>query len=153
MGTVDPDETQVMAVGAELVWPLRLAVLRPGSPPEAVVYERDDAPGAVHAAAYLDGAIVGVGSAMPEPHPRAPVEHDWRVRGMATREDRRSFGIGGAVLAFCETHARERGARRLWCNARIGAVDFYERHGWRVEGERFEIEPIGTHLLMSKELD
>jgi len=38
-------------------------------------------------------------------------------------------------------------------NARIGARTLYERGGMSVEGEAFEIPPIGTHLLMSVRLD
>lgn len=50
----------VRPVPVALVRPLRGAVLRPGRPPEAAVWPGDDAPGAVHLAAY-DVAAGGTG--------------------------------------------------------------------------------------------
>ena len=69
---------------------------------------------------------------------------------MATSPGLRSRGIGAALLGACETHARERRCTRLWCNARVGARAFYERGGWVVEGDVFDIPTIGLHHLMSK---
>ncbi len=40
----------------------------------------------------------------------------------------------------------------MWCNARSGARTFYERAGFCVEGEEFEIAGIGPHFLMAKPL-
>jgi len=143
----------VLAVAPEMVRPLRKEVLRPGTPIEALTYEHDSVPGVLHAAVLEGKAAVATGTVMPDPHPLAPAPGDWRVRGMATRADMRNRGLGAAVLAFCEAHARANGARRLWCNARVGAVAFYERAGMAIEGELFEIEAIGPHYLMSKPLE
>lgn len=144
---------EVLAVAPELTRPLRREVLRPGTPLADLSYDNDRRPGALHAAVRLaGGAIVSVASVAPDPHPRDPRPGDWRVRGMATRADMRGRGYGAAVLALCERHAREQGAARIWCNARIGARDFYARAGLVVEGDEFEIESIGTHFLMSKPL-
>ena len=41
---------------------------------------------------------------------------------------------------------------RLWCNARIKAVPFYERNGFAIHGGPFEIAGIGTHYLMHRAL-
>ena len=71
---------------------------------------------------------------------------------MATSPELRSRGIGAALLAACEKHAREHSGTRLWCNARIAARAFYERGGWVVEGDVFDIPTIGLHYLMSKPL-
>jgi len=99
-------------VAPEVVRPLRKEVLRPGTPLAELVFERDLAPSAMHAA-VLDGnrIAIAVGSAMPDPHPREPAAGDWRVRGMATREDMRRQGLGAAVLGFCERHARAQGSK------------------------------------------
>jgi GNAT superfamily N-acetyltransferase len=144
---------QPIAIEAGTARPLRKDVLRPGSPLAELVYEHDDAPRTLHAA-VLDraGNPLAIGTVMADPHPRDPDGGDWRVRGMATREDVRGQGLGASVLAALERHAREQGARRLWCNARVGARRFYERAGWRAEGEPFEIAGIGPHYVMSKRL-
>lgn len=71
---------------------------------------------------------------------------------MASAPTLRNRGIGTALLEACDLHVRERGGTRLWCNARIGARTLYERGGFLVEGEHFEIPTIGPHYLMSKPL-
>jgi len=138
------------AVSSETVRPLREEVLRPGQSGEQLTFAGDESPETLHAAITLDGRLVGVASVIRDGHPRRPQPGDWRIRGMATTAQMRGRGIGAALLALCESHAREHDGHRLWCNARVGARDFYERGGFAVEGEMFEIPAIGAHLLMWK---
>ncbi len=147
------DGVRVRAVGAETVRPLRMAVLRPGRPPHEPAFPSERDPQTLHFAALgAAGEVLAVGSAMPEAHPREPRPGDWRVRGMATRAEARGRGLGGLVLDAIEAGASERGARRLWCNARTPAVGFYAQAGFRSEGEEFEIAGIGPHFVMAKTL-
>ncbi len=151
------EAVRIVAVDAGAGRALRSAVLRPHEPPGTPMYAREDDPGTLHLAALAAGAdgreeVLAVGSAMAEPHPREPREGDWRVRGMATVEAARGRGLGGRLLAALEAAAAERGALRLWCNARSGARAFYEGAGWTVEGEEFELPEIGPHFLMSRRL-
>ena len=67
---------------------------------------------------------------------------------MATAEDRRSRGLGGAVLAAAITHVRDHGGGWLWCNARLPAVAFYRRAGLVTRGDRWEEPLIGPHIAM-----
>jgi len=148
-----PASVRVLAVDAGTGQALRMAVLRPWQEPGEEMYELERDPGTAHYAALDEaGEVLAVGSVMAEVHPREPREGDWRVRGMATRDRERGRGLGALVLEVLERHARERGARRVWCNARTGARAFYEAAGWSAEGEEFEIARIGPHLLMSKTL-
>jgi GNAT superfamily N-acetyltransferase len=143
---------QIEAVDVELVRPLRALILRPGQAPEELRYEHDDDPDTRHWALISEGLVLGVASVMRDPHPREERAGDWRIRGMATREEVRGRGLGGALLSGCVSHARERGGRRVWCNARLAAVGFYERAGFAIEGDVFEIADIGPHHVMSKPL-
>jgi GNAT superfamily N-acetyltransferase len=144
---------RVVAVGVQEGRALRMEVLRPWQSPSEAMYAREgDASTAHYAVLGQDGEVLAVGSVMADPHPLAPREGDWRVRGMATREDLRGEGLGSMVLGALEDHAREAGGRRVWCNARTAARPFYERAGFAVEGEEFQIEGIGGHFLMSKPL-
>ena len=144
---------RVVAVDAQTGRELRIAVLRPEQDPGEPMYARERDPATLHFAARgEDGEVLAVGSAMLEGDPREPRPGDWRVRGMATDPQRRGRGLGTLVLAAIEAAARERGAARLWCNARTPARGFYERAGFTVEGEEFEIPGIGPHFVMSKPL-
>ena len=140
------------AVDAATVRPLREQVLRPGQSPEQLAYEGDDAPDTRHLAIRVESELVGVASVLRNGHPSDPRPDDWRIRGMATRAGMRGRGIGAALLEGCERHAREENGARLWCNARRDAQRFYERAGFGVEGDEFEIPTLGVHYVMSKAL-
>jgi GNAT superfamily N-acetyltransferase len=140
------------AVDAEAVRLLRAEVLRPGQPREQLIFPGDDEPDTLHAAVAVEGRIVGVASVMREPYPRGPLVGDWRIRGMATSAEMRGRGIGAALLARCKEHARDHAGARLWCNARVRARTLYERAGFAVDGDPFEIPMIGSHYLMRKPL-
>ena len=79
------------------------------------------------------------------------VERQYQFRGMASAPEARGKGYADAVMRAMIAHMRglhAGGGVLLWCNARVGAVGFYERFGMRVVGERFEIAGVGTHVVM-----
>jgi len=130
------------------IFALRHAELRPGLPEETARFAADDEPGARHFGAFLpEGACVGCASFVPRPWQGAPA---LQLRGMATRADLVRTGVGRALLRFAEEElAAERGARPLlWCNARVGAVGFYERLGWTVVSDVFDVPTVGPHRAM-----
>jgi GNAT superfamily N-acetyltransferase len=129
---------------------LRHAVLRAGLPREAADFEGDGAPATRHFGAFDGVEAVGCVSLM-------RVDRDghaaYQLRGMATRADVRSRGLGRLLLDFAERAlVRETGVRSLWCNARLPAVRFYERHGWRVASEPFDIPTAGPHCVMTRDV-
>jgi ribosomal protein S18 acetylase RimI-like enzyme len=72
---------------------------------------------------------------------------------MAVSPEVRGRGVGQALLEFLESGLRaESPVRQLWCNARTPAVGFYERQGWRVVSEVFDIPTAGPHVRMVKRL-
>ena len=71
---------------------------------------------------------------------------------MATRADARNKGFGGKVLQGLIGHVADRGGGLVWCTARLGAVDFYMRHGFLVRGEPLRVPGLGPHLTMSTEV-
>lgn len=145
----------VRPVAAAETRPLRSEVLRPGQPPADLVYPGDDV--GFHAGAYVDGGLVGIATVYPEPMPLDPEagldpQNAFRLRGMATRAGLQGRGIGRAVLGRCIEHVREADADVLWCNARVGALGFYERLGFRTLGDEFDIAGIGAHYVMWKDV-
>jgi GNAT superfamily N-acetyltransferase len=146
---------EVVPIAAADTWPLRKRVLRPATAGDAVVLGGDEDPRAVHLGARdRDGAVVGIATISPQPPPWAPGRADaWRLRGMATAEDLRGTGIGALVLDAAVRHARERGAACVWCNARVGALSFYERAGFTAAGERYVDPDLGPHVPMQLDLD
>jgi GNAT superfamily N-acetyltransferase len=124
---------------------LRQAVLRPHQTVDEVLAASDDAPGI---AVYEGGRAVACASTRAEPMPDDPRPGDWRLRGMASDPAVRGQGYGAAALAAAVDYARDRGAQRVWCNARKPARGFYERYGFTTVGDEFGIDGIGPHYLM-----
>jgi ribosomal protein S18 acetylase RimI-like enzyme len=71
---------------------------------------------------------------------------------MAAAPDVRGRGAGTAVLAALVEHAVAHGATRIWCNARTAAISLYERAGFAVVSEQFEVPHIGPHVRMERDL-
>lgn len=148
----------IRAISAAETRPIRSQILRPGTPPEQLVYPGDDAPEAFHAGAFQDGQLVGIATIYAEPPPDVyrntlPDGEAFRLRGMATLPSVRGQGLGRQVLEACFDHVRAHGARLLWCNARSGALDFYRTLGLRTIGPEFDIPGIGPHYVMWIDLD
>ena len=139
---------EVRPISAAQTLPLRLEVLRPGRPRESAVFAGDDEPETRHFGAFVDGTLLSIASlfavAMPEkPDPRA-----YQLRGMATAENARNQGLARALLETCVNFVREQRADILWCNARIGAAEFYRKFGFETLGPQFDIPDVGPHFRM-----
>jgi GNAT superfamily N-acetyltransferase len=125
--------------------PLRQAILRPHQDlQELAAHEPPDA----FAVGVFDGdRLVSVGFVAPEGDPG-----EWRIRGMATEPDIRGRGAGGAVLDALLAHACKQGGTRAWCNARTPARPFYERSGFTIASDEFELPQIGPHFVMQRNI-
>jgi predicted N-acetyltransferase YhbS len=137
-------------VDAATTYPLRAQELRQGRPVEI---EEDDAPYTLHLAARIDGGeVVGVVRFHPRDCPWRDTEGSWQLRGMATDPRVRGLGAGRALVAEGLTQLSAQGAQLVWCDARKPAVGFYERCGFTIVTEEYELSPVGTHRGMLIEL-
>ncbi len=134
-------DLHVRPVALERTRELRQAVLRPHETVEAMACGESSDAFAV--GAFLGEELVCVGLIAPDGEPGG-----WRIRGMATAPGARGAGAGTGVLEALVQHALDEGAQRIWCNARTPARHFYERAGFRVTSEEFELPMIGPHLVM-----
>lgn len=151
---------QIRPITAAETRPLRAEILRPGQPPESLVLYGDDTPGSFHVGAFVDGALVGTATIYREPMPTGTdpgrpgldPANAFRLRGMATQTHLQGQGLGRAVLQRCIEHVRDAGADVLWCNARSSALGFYQKLGFETVGDEFDIEGIGPHFVMWKDV-
>jgi predicted GNAT family N-acyltransferase len=137
----------VEEVAPGVTYPLRGAVLRPGRPVEIT---GDDDPATLHLAARTaQGQVVGVVRFHPAPCPWRPeATAAWQLRGMATDPAVRGAGAGRALVAEGLARVAARGGDLVWCDARVAAAGFYERMGFTVVTEPYELPPIGPHVGM-----
>jgi predicted GNAT family N-acyltransferase len=132
------------------IFALRHAVLRPGRPLSAAVFDGDDDATTLHVGAYADDTLLCCATLMRRPFGG---EDAGQLRGIATRPDRAGRGAGTAVVRCVEAIvAREWALALAWCNARTSALGFWERVGWQIASAEFDIPDVGPHVRMVRPL-
>lgn len=142
--------THVRLISAEETWSLRHRVLRPHQDMTAVQYAEDERDDPLHFGAMDKSEILAIASVYHEDENGQRGLGIWRLRGMASDPAVRGHGFGAHVLQGCLQYLREFGASQVWCNARVTVRGFYEKHGFVVEGDVFEMPGIGPHVFMRK---
>lgn len=92
------------------------------------------------------GAVVAVGRL----HVNSPEEA--QVRFMAVDESWRGHGLGSRILKRLEEQACKQSIKRIVLNAREEALDFYVRHGYRIEGPANTLFGTIRHFAMRKDI-
>lgn len=75
-----------------------------------------------------------------------------KAERVAVLKSARHLGVGRRLMEAIENLARDRSLARIRLNAQVSAVPFYERLGYRAEGEVF-LEAGIEHRAMSLRLD
>jgi ribosomal protein S18 acetylase RimI-like enzyme len=143
-------KVNITKVDAKKVRPLRHAELRKGQDFSTTSYIEDYEAGTFHMACIVDEKIVTCASYYPEKSIKIKSNRAYRLRGMATNFQRKGYASDLMAESFKELKKRD--CDMVWCNARLGAVDFYKSVGFKITGEIFDIEGIGPHYYMYKEI-
>jgi len=143
-------QTHIRRAAASEVIDLRHAVLRAGLPRETATFPGDDDAAARHFVAEQDGRIVATLTLHLN---RWGDQAAWQLRGMAVEPALQGSGIGAQLLLAAERSVLDDSpTHQLWCNARVPAVRFYEKHGWTVVSDPFDVPTAGPHVKMIKRL-
>ena len=131
---------------------LRHRVLRPNQPLSACYYPQDGA--AKHFGIFEGDLLVSLVTAHPEDYKlfSSTGPGHWRIRGMATEPEFQGKGYGSGVLEGLLKWGQAEKVPLIWCNARERAIPFYLKHGFTIESELFEIEGIGPHKVMKRDI-
>ncbi len=145
-----PSEILFRQADRDEILPLRYAVLCTGRPWAEAIFVGDDDEHTRHFGAFIatprGSAIVGCVSYMMTDYEGEPA---WQLRGMATRPDMFRAGVGRKLVAAAQAELLNASPVRLfWCKARVPAIAFYEKLGWKVCSEEFVIENYGPHRKM-----
>ena len=142
----------IRRASAKEILDLRHAILRHGLPRETAIFPGDDSPTARHYIAVAGDQIVGCATLHLNQWNGHPA---WQLRGMATSPEFRGVGTGRAIVAYFESEilSDPKSPRQLWCNARVPAAGFYQKLGWKIESDVFDIPTAGPHVKMSKLLE
>lgn len=146
------NKVKVQTVRLEELIDVRHQVLRIGQPRSSCYYPEDRFKHTHHFGLFDSDTIIACASIYKESHPDFKLRQSWRIRGMAVLEEYQTKNLGSQLLESCVNHAIGQRGDVIWCNARINAVAFYKKYGFKIIGDEFDIENIGAHFLMAKNL-
>ena len=112
----------------ELTWRLRQRVLYPAEKLYDMQMDEDNY--GYHFGAFENNELVGVVSLFQK-------DKDFQFRKFAVDESMQNKGIGTKLLKFIIDFSKTGGGERIWCNARLSAVDFYLKLGFSQTGTFF----------------
>ena len=129
---------------------VRHPVLRPGRPIESCHFDGDDLLSTSHFGLFLENQLAGVISAFKAQNKLFSEENQYQIRGMAVLSEFQKKGFGEALLEYCENEIRLKSGNLIWFNARETAIGFYEKSGYEILGDQFEIPDVGPHYILFK---
>lgn len=146
MPPIDLSQLHLGQVSVDMIVPLRHRMLRQNLPLESARFPGYDADATLHFAASDCGIPVCCLTLMAAEWEGRDA---WQLRGMATAAEYHGQGVGRRLFAYAFSEARRRNADwPMWCNARVSAIGFYQRVGWGVVSDEFEIPLAGPHVKM-----
>jgi len=150
MSQVTPPSFRVCHITLDQAMPVRLNVLRRGTPAREAMYDGDSDAGTVHIGAMIEDRVVATSTWLIASWPNDATKRAVQLRGMAVLDEMQHRGVGQALIATGLAHARSLSAVYVWAKARDSAIPFYERCGFTVVGDQF-MEPasgLPHHLVL-----
>ena len=129
---------------------VRQPVLRPGKGIETCIFDGDDLPTTIHFGVFDENELVGVISIFKASHSLFTDDNQFQIRGMAVLESQQKKGLGEKLVLHAEDYIRKQQGERIWFNAREIAVGFYQKMGYAIIGDVFNIPTVGPHYAMHK---
>ena len=141
----------VSIIPSQLTYPLRLSVLwQHKNSLEECKLDIDDLPTTFHVGAFKNKEMVAIGTFLQQENEKFEATNQYRLRAMATSSKVRGENFGKLLIEFAIEELKNRKVDLLWCDARKVALGFYEKMGFNVIGDFYEIPIIGPHKLMYK---
>ncbi len=144
---------QIEILNTEEIKKLRHEVLWPHLDSEAeCTIDPDEEETTFHMGAIKDNETVGTSTFIVDINDAFEEKNQYRLRAMATSKKVRGLGVGAKLVAKGIEELKGRRVKLVWCDARLVATGFYEKMGFKVKGEIYDVPKIGPHKLMYKEL-
>jgi predicted GNAT family N-acyltransferase len=139
---------KVQIITAQQTYPLRHEILRPGLERKTCFFEGDHLKSTIHFGLFKDDHLLSVVTYVKNKHSLFDDPSQYQLRGMATASLHQGKGLGSHLLKESLGHF-QKNSPKIWCNARLVAVKFYQRHGFQINSQQFEIPGVGPHFVMS----
>lgn len=134
----------IKSIRHQVLWPHLASV-------EDCVIEADAVETTFHIGAIENNTVVGTSTFMVDENPKISElksGNQYRLRAMATSPEVRGKGYGEQIIRYALTQLKSKSIDLLWCDARLNATGFYEKLGFNLVGDIYEVPNIGPHKLM-----
>lgn len=111
---------EIRAIKASETWKIRHEVMWPEQPFEFVQLAEDNL--GLHYGVFIEGKLVSIVSCF-------ITDDEMQFRKLATLQEYQGKGIASELLNFVLKLAKEKGLKKVWCNARSNKKSFYEKFG------------------------
>ena len=147
------DLIEIKQLETDAIKELRYEVLWPhkNSSSDCTI-EPDSAESTFHIGATMGNEVVGTSTLIIDINPNFEEQNQYRLRAMATSPKIRGTRTGVAIVNKAIEELQKRNVKLLWCDARLIATGFYEKLGFKIKGDVYEVPNIGPHKLMYKEI-
>ncbi len=143
----------VVELSRDEILPLRVEVLRKGTPTRTCDYAEDNYADAKHFGIVRDGVVVGTSTWFAKECPERVGLAAVQLKGMATSEALHGEGLGTLLIDRGIEYACSLGAEVVWARARDSALGFYLKCGFEVIGDGFIDEPTAMpHHIVIREI-
>ncbi|CDF80511.1 acetyltransferase, GNAT family protein [Formosa agariphila KMM 3901] len=132
---------------------VRQPILRPGRPLKDCEFINDNHADTFHLGLYKKSNLIGVVTFMKTNSDLFLEVNQYQLRGMAILEEFQGLQYGNLLIKNGETKIQSIQADLIWLNARETALKFYQRNGYKIIGEPFNIPKVGIHYTMYKQLN
>ena len=135
-------ETTITKVDKEAAWELRHKVMWPDKDLDYIKLEDDDL--GTHFGLFKEDILISVISLFIS-------NEEGQFRKFATLQQEQGKGFGSMLLDYVIKEAKNRGVKRLWCNARENKVNFYKKFGLQESNYRFT-KGDKSYVIMEKDV-
>ena len=132
----------IKPISKQIAWKLRHEVMWPEKDLEFVTLADDDA--GIHFGLFKDDVVVSVISLFIK-------NEEAQFRKFATLQSEQGQGYGSLLLNYVIQDAKNRGVKRIWCNARKNKVGFYKKFGL-LESDHSFMKEGRSYVIMEKDL-
>jgi len=144
---------QVKEISHKDCYDLRLKVLKRKEWDYAYQYSGDEKTTTFHLGIFHEAQLVTIASFFANSNEHVSAENPVQLRGMATLNEYQGKGLGRLMIQAAIDESKNRDHDLLWCNAREEAAKFYEKLGFQISSDRFEIPKVGPHFVMHIRID
>lgn len=135
-------EITIAKVDKEKAWELRHKVMWPDKAFDHIKLEDDDL--GIHFGLFKESILISIVSLFMN-------NEGAQFRKFATLQQEQGNGYGSVLLNYVIEEAKNRGVKRIWCNARENKVNFYKKFG--LEESNYKFTKGGkSYVIMEKHL-